>query len=79
MGAIWWGTWGMCPPNFFKWWGYNMTFFLFRFCIWRGLKNKSDICHVFCEELLLLDGIHSQVHVETEFGVVSLFLLFYKF
>jgi len=31
-------------------------FFVFRFCIWRGFKNKSDVCHVFCEELFMLDG-----------------------
>jgi len=29
--------------------------FLFRFCIWRGFKNKSDVCHVLCEELFMLD------------------------
>ena len=31
-------------------------FFLFRFCIWRGFKNKSDICHVLCEEVFNLVG-----------------------
>jgi len=31
-------------------------FFLFTFCIWRGFKNKSDVCHVLCEELSMLDG-----------------------
>ena len=35
-----------CPPHFF----------LFRFCIWRGFKNKTDVCHVLCEELFILDG-----------------------
>jgi len=35
-----------CPPYFF----------LFRFCTWRGLKNKSDVCHILCEELFMLDG-----------------------
>jgi len=45
-------------------------FFLFTFCIWRGFKNKSDVCHVLCEELFMLHGrLHSQVDVETEFGV----------
>jgi len=29
-------------------------FFLFRFCIWRGFKYKSDFCHVLCEELFML-------------------------
>jgi len=32
------------------------NFFLFRFCIWIDLKNKSDVCHVLCEELFKLDG-----------------------
>jgi len=33
-----------------------------------------------CEELFVLDGRpHSQVDVKTEFGVVSLTLLVYKF
>jgi len=56
-------------------------FLLFRFCIWRGFKNTSDVCHVVCEELFMLDGrLHiAKVHVETEFGVVSLILLVYKF
>jgi len=31
-------------------------FFLFRFCIWRGFKNKSDVCHVLREVLFMLDG-----------------------
>jgi len=31
-------------------------FFLFRFCIWRGFKNKSEVCHILFEELFLLDG-----------------------
>jgi len=31
-------------------------FFLFRFCIWRGFKNESDVCHVLCEKLFMLDG-----------------------
>jgi len=49
MSAIWWGDAGdiIChvPP-----------FLLFRFCIWRGFKNKSDVFHVLCEELFMLDG-----------------------
>jgi len=60
MGAIWWGTRGTCPPHFFRRGGLNMscppTFFLLRFCIWRGFKNKTDVCHVLCEELFKLDG-----------------------
>jgi len=30
--------------------------FLFRFCVWRGFKNKSDICHILCEKLFMLDS-----------------------
>jgi len=32
------------------------TLFLFRFCIWRGFKNKNDVCQVLYEELFMLDG-----------------------
>jgi len=49
-----------CPPTFSDGGGHNMkcppSFFLFRFCIWRGFKNKSDVCHALCEELFMLDG-----------------------
>ena len=35
--------------------------FLFRFCIWRSSKNKSDVCHVLCEVLIImLDVTQSQ-------------------
>ena len=47
-----------CPP-----------FFLFRFCIWRGSKIESDVCHVLREVLFMLDATHSQVDDETEFQV----------
>jgi len=57
----------------------STTFFLFRSCILRSFKNKSEVCHVLCEELFMLGGTHSHVNVETKFGVVSLILLFYKF
>jgi len=30
------GNYILCPHHIF----------IFRFCIWRGCKNKSDICHV---------------------------------
>ena len=30
--------------------------FLFKFCIWRDFKNKSNVCHVLCEGLFMLDG-----------------------
>jgi len=45
---------------------------LFGFCIWRSSKNKSDLCHVLRDVHFVLDVTHSQVDVETEFGVVSL-------
>jgi len=55
-------------------------FFLFRLCIWRGFKNKSDVCHVLCEELSKLDGrLHIAKFMLKQFGVVSLILLVYKF
>ena len=38
-------------------------------CIWRGSKNKSDVCHVLREVLFMLDVTQSQVEVETEFQV----------
>jgi len=69
MGANWWGTRGTCPPTFSR--GGNIIchvppLFLFRFCIWRGFKNKSDVCHFLCEQLFMLDGRpHNQVDVET--------------
>ena len=46
--------------------------FLFRCCIWRSSKNKSDFGHVLRETLFMLSVTHRQVDVETEFGVVSL-------
>jgi len=38
--------------------------------------NKIDVCLVLCEELWMLNVTRSQVNVETEFGVVSLILIF---
>jgi len=73
-GAIWWGTRGTCPPAF-QVGGYDMPclpLFLFRFCIWRSSKNESDVGHVLCETLFMLNVTHSQSDVETEFGVVLL-------
>jgi len=56
----------MSPPLFFV-----------RVCIWRGLKTKYDVCHVLCKEFFMLDvTLHSSVDLETEFGVVSLILIF---
>jgi len=60
MGVIWWGTRERVPPTFLYGGGHNMPchphFFLFRFCSWRGFKNRNDVCHVLCEELFILDG-----------------------
>jgi len=41
--------------------------------------NKSDVCHVLCEEFFMLDGTLSVSDAKTEFGVTSLILSFYKF
>ena len=30
--------------------------FFLRFCVWRGFKNRSDVCHVLCEEIFMLEG-----------------------
>jgi len=47
-------------PSLFQTGGHNMPcashVFLFKFCICRGFKNKSDVCHVLCDELFMLDG-----------------------
>jgi len=54
------GDTGDVSPSLFQTGRHNMPcppyFFLFRFCTWRGLKNKSDVCHILCEELFMLDG-----------------------
>ena len=47
-----------------------------RFCIWRGFKTKCDDCHVLCKEFFMLDVTHRYLDVETEFGVMSLTLIF---
>jgi len=79
------GDTGDVSPHFFRRGGHNMPypphFFLFRFCIWKVLKNKSDVCHVLCEELFMFDGRPNiaKFMLNTEFGVVSLILLVYKF
>jgi len=54
-----------CPPHVF----------IFTFCIWRGYKTKCDVCQFLCEDFFMLDVKHSSADVETEFGVVSLFLI----
>ena len=61
------------------------------FSMWRGFKNKSDVCHIMCEELFMLDGKHSQVDIETVWcditdsvilqivASIKRFLAFFKF
>ena len=63
MGAI---RWGKCTPTFSD--GGDIIchvphIFLLGFCIWRGFKIESDVCHFFCEELFVLYVTHSQVDV----------------
>jgi len=48
-----------CPPTF-------------SLLIFGEVPKISEVCHVLCELLFTLDVTHSQVDVETEFGVVSL-------
>jgi len=46
------GDTGDVSRLFFGRGGHNMPCsptFCFRFCIWKGLKNESDVCHVLCE------------------------------
>ena len=57
-----------CPPHFF----------LFRFCIWRGFKNKN-VCHVLCEELFMLDGKPRIGKLMLKQSLVSLILVVYEF
>jgi len=72
MGAISWWTWETCLPLFEVGriqYAMSTPHFLFRFCIWRGSKNKSDVCHVLREVLFLLDITQNQVDVERGFQV----------
>jgi len=54
------GPWNICLLSWAQFGGGHggrvPHFFLLSFCIWRGFKNKSDVCHVLCEELFMLDG-----------------------
>ena len=69
------GDTGTRPPTFSGGGGHNMrcppTFSL-QVLYLENSKNKTDVCHVLCELLIMLDITHSQVDVETEFGVVLL-------
>jgi len=79
------GDTGDVSPPLFQTGGHNMPcpphFFLFRFCIWRDFKNRSDVCHVLCEELFMLDGRPhiAMMMLKQKFGVVSLIVLVYNF
>ena len=70
---------GRVPPTFLDG-GYIichvLQLFSLRICIWGGFKTKCDVCRVLCEDFFMLDVTHSHVDVETEFGVVSLILIF---
>jgi len=54
-----WGVYNMlCPPTFSG--GGDIIchvppLFLFRFCIWRRSKNKSDVCYGLCQVLFMSD------------------------
>ena len=79
MGAIWWVTREKCSPTFLDEGQiicHVPPLFPLSVCIWRSFKTKCDVCHVLCEEFLMLDVTHSHVDVETVFGVVSLILTF---
>jgi len=53
-----------------------LHFFLFKFCIWRGFKNKN-VCHVLCEELFMLDGRPHIAKLMLKQSLVLLILLVY--
>ena len=50
------GDTGTCPTHIWKQGRYNMPcpthFIPFKFCIWRGFKNKCAYCYVLPEKLL---------------------------
>jgi len=53
------GHGGRVPPTFSDGGDiicHDPPLFLFRFYIWRGFKNKSDVCHFLSEELFMLYG-----------------------
>jgi len=54
------GHGGRVPPTFSDGWDIichaTPTFFSLDFVFGEVSKNKSDVCHVFCEELFMLDG-----------------------
>jgi len=40
--------------------------------IFGEVPKISDVCHVLCEVIFMLDVTHSQVDIDTVFGLVSL-------
>jgi len=79
MGTIWWGKRGTCPPTILDAGDiirHVPPTFSRRFCISSGFKTKCDDFHVLFKEFFMLDVTHSYLDVETEFGVVSLTLIF---
>jgi len=51
-------TRGSVLLTFFKRWDiicHVPPHFIFRFCIWRGFKTKSYVCHMLCEEIFMFD------------------------
>jgi len=69
----------MCPPTFLDRGNiicHVPTLLSLKVCIWKGFKNKCDVCHVLCEEFIILDVTHGYVDVEKEFGMVSLILIY---
>ena len=72
---------GDVSPHCFRRRGYYVlsppNIFLFRFCIWRGFKNKSDICHVLCEELFMFDVVHIAKLMLIQGLAWSLILIFF--
>ena len=53
-----------------------LHFFLFKFCIRKGIKNKN-VCHVLCEELFMLDGRPHIAKLMLKQSLVLLILLVY--
>jgi len=76
------GGYGGRVPPLCQTGGHNMpcppTFFLFRFCIWRRFKTKN-VCHVLCEELIMLDGRPHIAKLILKESLVSVILLVYEF
>jgi len=79
MGAIWWGTRGTCvPPPFYTggtWYAMSPHFFLLGI-VFGGVSKLNVTFVTFCVEFFMLDITHNHVDVETEFGVVSLILIY---